>query len=68
MTLEKLYTIPEVAEMWGVTERLVKDLAKAGDLNHYVIGRRELRFSESHLKAYLKKSTKREDLWPKKPN
>jgi len=49
MANDRLLTLPELAELLGITEDKIKKLVKAGRIPYYKIGGTFLRFKYSHL-------------------
>ena len=52
--LERMFTIREVAEGFGVTPKTVYKWIRAGDLGCLVIGRLR-RVSQGHVRAFVKR-------------
>ncbi len=54
-TLEKVYTVNEVAEILRVHPRTVHRMIKAGELDAFTIREREYRIKQSALDAYMRR-------------
>ena len=60
MTLEKVYTVNEVAEILRVHPRTIHRMIKAGELAAFTIRGREYRIRQSALDAYMRQRPKTE--------
>ena len=51
---EKMYTVPEVAQILGVDKRTIYNYFKLGEISHFKLSERKTLVAESEIEAFLK--------------
>ncbi|ABS03263.1 helix-turn-helix domain-containing protein [Kineococcus radiotolerans] len=57
MTALDLYTLAQVAVIFGRSQRWVRDRVRAGDLSHVRVGS-SIRFTEQQLRDYIERNSR----------
>lgn len=54
---QKVYTLEEVADMWNISVRAVKEMVTTGELKAFTVRKKTLRVSQAMLDEYIMSHT-----------
>ena len=54
---QKVYTLEEVADMWNISVRAVKEMVSTGELKAFTVRKKTLRVSQAMLDEYIMSHT-----------
>ena len=54
---QKVYTLVEVADMWNISVRAVKEMVATGELKAFTVRKKTLRVSQAMLDEYIMSHT-----------
>ena len=54
---QKVYTLEEVADMWNISVRAVKEMVATGELKAFTVRKKTLRASQAMLDEYIMSHT-----------